>query len=382
MSKVIPKVSKLFPALCVCVSDVCVTYVRTYVVDQLFRPSRLNCALILLRTYVRTYVPAMSINVLLSLQVSKGTTVLDPKQKMGASPLLVWPPPEVVDGVSFCVFSQTSDWLCRFLTGMRATLRPLARSDLFDVVKSAFDRATEVDGGVAPSQHLGLSTRKPKKSKKQRLTTQVVDVEVPGSGAEPGEGATASVLLKGLRRSRGVLLLEFSQKSLVWMSEYVSHSSDRPKRSLQRHGSIQKSPEIGVFYSRSDESWVCRGPLSTRKFKVQRTAQDGSALGLSCFRACMEKQRVAAQSEMSQQRDSSQLGTTDGECSVGQQTSVGTLGGGDSCGGCDLGDGCPRSDTLGGGDSCNGDDLDDGFAQQKDEDEDAGFWDGEEGGSV
>ena len=316
----------------------------------------------------------MSINALLSLQVGSGTTVLGPKQKVGAPPLLVWPPPEEVDGVSCFLFNQTSEWLCRFLTGERPALRPLARLDLFDVVKSAFDKATVVDGGGAPSQQLGLSIRKPKKSDKRRLLTQVVDLEVPGSGAGPGEGAAALVPLKGLRRSRGVLLLEFSHKSLVWMSEFVSHSSGRPKRALQRHESIQKSPDINVFYSRSDESWVCRGPLSTRKFKVQRTAQDGSALGVSCFRAYMDKQRLAAQSEMTKQRESSQAGTTDGECSAGQQTSVDTLGGGDSCGGGDLGDGCPRPDTLGGGDSCDGDDLGDGFVQQEDEDEDVVFF--------
>ena len=229
--------------------------------------------------------------------VGKDVTIRGPLQKATDPPLVIWPLPIEEDGSTYFQLNNTAEWLCRFLTGTRAKMRPLGRHDFLEVIDQALKGLVTVSMPVVNS-----SKRKKIKLQQQKnaLAAKPTLVQVcthPGS--------TESTTLKVFRR-KGRVYAEFTDETLQWLYTYCSHGPTKGKRvteSKSREASQNEvSCRLGVTYSRTESCYICRGPLSLKRFRVRQTDASGQLLGAALFKQMLSSQRQAANAEMERQK--------------------------------------------------------------------------------
>ena len=229
--------------------------------------------------------------------LGKDVTIRGPLQKATDPPLVIWPLPIEEDGSTYFQLNNTAEWLCRFLTGTRAKMRPLGRHDFLEVIDQALKGLVTVSMPVVNS-----SKRKKIKLQQQKnaLAAKPTLVQVcthPGS--------TESTTLKVFRR-KGRVYAELTDETLQWLYTYCSHGPTKGKRvteSKSREASQNEvSCRLGVTYSRTESCYICRGPLSLKRFRVRQTDASGQLLGAALFKQMLSSQRQAANAEMERQK--------------------------------------------------------------------------------
>ena len=118
-------------------------------------------------------------------------------------------------------------------------------------------------------------------------------------------GSTESTTLKVFRR-KGRVYSELTDETLQWLYTYCSHGPTKGKRvteSKSREVSQNEvSCRVGVTYSRTESCYICRGPLSLKRFRVRQTDASGQLLGAALFKQMLSSQRQAANAEMERQK--------------------------------------------------------------------------------
>ena len=95
-----------------------------------------------------------------------------------------------------------------------------------------------------------------------------------------------------------ILSMEQSADNFDWMYRWVETETRLPKR--QREEDTDRV--VSVFFNRSDSSWYCRGPLRTKRFKVQSKHQDNTPFTGEEYKAVLFSRREEAVHEMQEQQ--------------------------------------------------------------------------------
>ena len=189
-----------------------------------------------------------------ALRLQQCYAVAGPRCKASQAPLLIWPPPMIHDGKPFFCMCTILEWLCRFLTGQRASQRPLGRFTFMAVLRQAIVEAeTALRQQACPDTDLGLSgsgyARKQGRRRRgaSELAVQAVRISVPR-----GPGQEATMLLSALHKGSSVFL-ELCADSLSWLYEWVDQEAHAPKRrrAVEAIEESSSSSLRGVFYSRA-----------------------------------------------------------------------------------------------------------------------------------
>ncbi len=181
---------------------------------------------------------------------------------------------------------STANWLSLFLTGEKAFKRPLARHTFLEELRMAMvasEQPESVDG-------LGLQGGAGRRKRKRSSTeVQVLDIRVPQA-----PGSQEMVALRGYRKA-GDLFLRMCPESLCWLQGYCAQEERRPAKRAIPNEDPQVSLAKRVFFSRTEDAWVCRGSTGRKLFVVARTGADGQPLDAGTYRMKLEAQKRAAE---------------------------------------------------------------------------------------
>ena len=232
-----------------------------------------------------------------SVEVGQGMTIRGPRCKSSEPPLLIWPPPVRVADDRFFFLAQTScEWLCRFLSGQRAAQRPLGRFSCWAVLKAAMaqaERESRDQACATGSNILDECTSQKKQRPVRARECDVLEISVPA-----GPSSQSHVKLQALRKARSVYL-EVAPASLSWLPGWCDTETAHPKRKIP--SPVEKTNTPHVFWSRTEQSWVCRGPVRTKKFRVQSVAPSGEPIQGEDYKRLFLAQKDFAMQELSRQ---------------------------------------------------------------------------------
>jgi hypothetical protein len=232
-----------------------------------------------------------------SVEVSQGMTIRGPRCKNSESPLLIWPPPEQAEnGMQFFLVQTSCEWLCRFLSGQRASQRPLGRFSCWAVSKAAMAQAEQEH--VEKDRAAGVDILEDSATKKKRRVVRgkasaILEITVPD-----GPGSENLVTLQAMRKARSVYLA-VAPASFSWMLGWCDAEIAKPKRTTP--STAEKSNTPNVFWSRTEQSWVCRGPVRTKKFRVQSVGPSGEQIQGESYKRLFLAQKEFALQELHRQ---------------------------------------------------------------------------------
>lgn len=153
--------------------------------------------------------------------VGENITLRGPHQKASDPPLLVWPPPITEDGGTYIQISNTSEWLCRFVSGRRPATRPLGRHSHLQALDAAL--ADTIAEGVAVRQN---SQRAKKKMSELKNKVAARPRELQVRTRPDGEETTT---LKVFRRN-GRFYAEFTETTLNWLFHFCAEEPRKPPK--------------------------------------------------------------------------------------------------------------------------------------------------------
>ena len=233
------------------------------------------------------------------ISVEEHVAIRGPHQKESDAPLLVWPPPITEDGDLYFQLSNSSEWLCRFVTGKRSALKPLGRNDHIQAIDAALTSHVSKDMALG-----SVADRRFKKNLTERKNkTAAKPVELSVSTYPDSAGTTEVTVI----RKQGRLYARLSQETLEWIYIYCSGGPTKPKRVLPQ-GADTGNSAMGVIYSRTESCYICRGPLSVKRFRVQTADARGELLSPELYKQMLSDQREAANLEMQRQKKVMEFG--------------------------------------------------------------------------
>ena len=233
------------------------------------------------------------------ISVEQHVTIRGPHQKANEAPLVVWPPPISENDQLFFQLCNSSEWLCRFVTGKRKALKPLGRNDHIEAIDAALTAHVSQDITLG-----SMADRRFKKSlsdRKNKAAAKPLELSVP---TYPESADTTEVMVI---RKQGRYYARLTHETLEWIYTYCSGGPTKPKRLLPQQEDIGNSA-MGVTYSRTESCYICRGPWSIKRFRVQTADARGELLGPELYRQMLASQREAANREMDRQRKVMEFG--------------------------------------------------------------------------
>ena len=224
-------------------------------------------------------------------------TIRGPRCKSSDPPLLIWPPPERADnGRCFFLVQTSCEWLCRFLSGQRAAQRPLGRFSCWAVLKTAMaqaERESRDQASATGSDILDECGTKKKRRFVRGRDSDILEISVPAA-----PNSQNHVTLQALRKARSVYL-EIGPASFSWLLGWCDAEIAQPKRKAP--SIVEKTNTPNVFWSRSEQSWVCRGPVRTKKFRVQSVGPSGAHIQGEDYKRLFLAQKDFAMQELHRQ---------------------------------------------------------------------------------
>ena len=234
-----------------------------------------------------------STNSVAMISLGQHVTIRGPHQKEHDAPLVVWPPPISENGELFFLLCNSSEWLCRFITGKRAGLKPLGRIDHIDAIDAAL--TAHVSHDVTLGSNHNRRFKKHLCDRKNKAAAKPVELSVP---TYPDSENTTEVMIM---RRQGRYYARLTHGTLEWVYNYCSGGPTKPKRMLPEPEDTGHSA-MGVTYSRTESCYICRGPLCIKRFRVQTADANGELLGPELYRQMLASQRDAANREMERQK--------------------------------------------------------------------------------
>lgn len=240
-------------------------------------------------------------------ELRAGFAVTGPKQCPRSPPILVWPGLAYIDAVPFVPLRAKDNWLCTFLTGASSKKRPLTGIDLPGMVRDAIrDCASNTSSGSTATD-LGLVLQKGTTHAKKPSGHygKVYEVDVPpppGAPAGAPPHRLRCTLLKGTRGA--VPAVELCPENLKWLYETANAPAGekRHRKNREPHAPDWEQRPTGLVWSRTENAWICRGPTSTKRFRIPTTTPSGEQWDISVYRTMMATAREAAASELLRQQ--------------------------------------------------------------------------------
>lgn len=200
------------------------------------------------------------------------------------APLVVWPEPILVGEARFFLLRVTVDWLCRFVTGRRGALHPLANCGVLEVIRDAWH------AGKVQCDSLNVNGKRRRSHRRGVETEKVVLLTLPRWPC-----AAEMVEVRALRRARAIYL-EFTHGALTWLYEWCA-SSDHSRCDVvrPRNSEEERSARRGVFFSRANGAWIAKCSSGVKKFVVCSTSSSGEELAADTYRALLLARRVEAE---------------------------------------------------------------------------------------
>ncbi len=200
-----------------------------------------------------------------------------------AAPLVVWPAPILVGDARFFLMRVTSDWICRFVTGLKGSTHPMANAGVLETIRDAWQDAETAD----ESLHVNGKRKRPHR---RVVKEQVVTLSLPRAPGRPER-----VEVRALRRLRDIYL-ELTPGTLTWLYEWC-RCSNHAKRDVvrQRNSQEQSSDRRGVFFSRAHSAWFARSASGSKKFVVCATDASGAPLAFETYRILLDTKRQEAE---------------------------------------------------------------------------------------
>ena len=200
------------------------------------------------RSSIGLHLIPMEFQCSLSIEIGHGMTIRGPRSSSDSAPLLVWPPPiEGTDGKLYFRVSTTSDWLCRFLTGVRVGVRPLGRFQCWDILKAAMFQAEQDAASLKQSVTSGIADTTTGKRRKVKRCSEndPLEIHVPKS---PTNGELT--ILSAVRKHRCVHL-ELGQASFSWLLAWCEGQASKPKRTFPLPTADEFAPNPRFFFRKA-----------------------------------------------------------------------------------------------------------------------------------
>ena len=224
-----------------------------------------------------------------------------PRSTKNAGYMHINAPVRDIDGRRFVTLRMKDEWLCKFLTGKCPSTYPVAGSTMLATLRHAVQEAQTLGTNEIMKQSGTKSLLQAAKQSKNfgakcakefLKSVDVVDIAVPSC---PGSSEQTHI---AMLNDAKILSMEQSADNFDWMYKWVETETRQPKRQREE----DKDRVVSVFFNRSDSSWYCRGPLRTKRFKVQTTHQDNTPFTGEEYKAVLGSRREEAVHEMNEQQ--------------------------------------------------------------------------------